>query len=113
MKKKFKGSKLYKYLRPFASWRFLISFGCSWTITNGIWYVLAFVPLDFIPTWLSHAAKVYIGILYMPWTPEKFFLTIPLAIWIHIKLFKNDTKTKLQLEEMLEEARNDWLKIKK
>lgn len=106
------GAKIVIYLRPFANWRFLISFGAAWVITNGIWYVLAFAQWDFIPNWLKAFSAAYISILWLPTTPEKFFITLPLAIWIHVRLFKNDEKTHLLLLEMKEEAKNDWEKIK-
>jgi hypothetical protein len=105
-------TKVVIYLRPFANWRFLISFGSSWVITNGIWYVLAFAPFKFIPSWLRGFAAAYIGILWLPATPEKFFITLPLAIWIHIRIFRNDEKTRLLLEKMLKEAKEDWEKLK-
>lgn len=114
MKNKLKGAwtKVVIYLRPFANWRFLVCFGAAWVITNGIWYVFAFVPLSFIPVWFANFAKIYIGILYLPWTPEKFIITLPLAIWFHIHIFRNDEKARLLLEKMLEEAKEDWEKIK-
>lgn len=106
----FKGSKLYKYLRPFASWRFLVAFGAAWVITNGIWYAFAFAPIPHLPAALVWFSRGYIAVLYGP-TPEKL-LTIPVAIWIHMKLFKKDEKTREQLEEMHAQAKRDWAALK-
>lgn len=110
MKTKFTGSRLYKYLRPFTSWRFVISFGFAWLLTNGWAYYFGFTPLN-IPIWLRAFALSYLTFIYLPVSPEKL-VTIPIAIWIHIKLFKNDKVTHNQLEEMHIQAKQDWLKIK-
>lgn len=101
---------LLKYLRPFANWRFVISFGLAWIITNGIWYAFAFVPMR-LPDWLVWFARSYIAFLYIPTTPEKL-ITIPLAIFIQLLLFRNDVKTRKQLDEMYSQAKSDWHKVK-
>ena len=64
-----------------------------WCITNGIWYVLAFVPLPFTTVAFRTFAKVYLGFL---WTvaPEKL-LIIPLAILIYRIIYRE----KFQKEE--------------
>ena len=107
-----KQSRWKIYLRPFASWRFLIAFGAAWAVTNGVWYLLAFSPINIIPTWLRWFARGYIGLIYLPWSPEKL-ITFPIAIWIHVKLFKNDKKTKIQLDLMYIQAKADWNSFKK
>lgn len=99
-------SRLYTYLRPFASWRFTVSFGVAWMITNGWAYLISFAPLG-LPDSLVWVARGYIGFLYIPWTPEKL-ITVPISIWLHIKLFKNDSKTRVQLEQMQVQAKADW-----
>lgn len=101
---------LLKYLRPFANWRFLISFGLAWIITNGIWYAFAFIPMK-LPDWLVWFSRSYIAFLYIPTTPEKL-ITIPLAIFFQTQLFKGDQKTKEQLNEMYAQAKADWQKVK-
>lgn len=110
MKKPFKETRLYRYVRPFTSWKFIISFGTAWVITNGWAYVIAFVPLN-LPSWLKTFALSYIAFLYLPFTPEKLF-TIPIAIWLHFKLFKTDTKTQEYLNTMYIQAKKDWVVIK-
>jgi hypothetical protein len=106
-----KQSRWKTYLRPFASWRFLIAFGAAWVITNGLWYVIAFAPIDFLPSWLVWFARSYIAFIYLPWSPEKL-ITFPIAIWFHIKVFKKDIKTRKQLEELYKQAQDDWEIVK-
>jgi len=95
------------YLRPFTNWRFLICFGISWITTNGIWYVIALAPLN-LPGWLVWIARGYLMVLYWPITPEKFFLTIPFAIYLLTRLFKNHPKTRKQLDDMYARSKVDW-----
>jgi len=97
-------------LKPFTNWRFVISFGIAWVITNGIWYVFAFVPMH-LPEWLIWFSRSYITFLYIPATPEKL-ITIPMAIFFQTQLFKRDEKTKKQLDEMYRQAKADWQKVK-
>lgn len=101
---------LWKYLKPFTNPRFLISFGLAWMITNGAWYVFAFVPIKILPDWLIWFSRSYIALLYGP-TPEKL-ITIPLAIFFHTLIFKNDKNTREQLDEMYAQAKSDWSKFK-
>lgn len=103
-------NRLKIYLQPFLKITFIISFGLAWIITNGWAYIIAFMPFNF-PEWLMWLARAYIGFLYLPWTPEKI-ITIPIAIWIHVRLFRDDTKTHIQLIEMKQQAQLDWKKIK-
>ena len=79
-------------------------------ITNGWAYLIAFAPLN-LPSWVTWLARTYIGIIYLPTTPEKL-ITFPIAIWVHVRLFKYDHKTKHQLEDMHEQAKQDWITVK-
>ena len=101
---------LWKYLKPFTNLKFAISFGLAWVITNGIWYVFAFVPMR-LPDWLVWFSRSYIAFLYIPTTPEKL-ITIPMAIFFQTQLFKGDEKTKAQLNDMYAQAKSDWRKVK-
>lgn len=101
---------IWKYLKPFTNWRFLICFGLAWMITNGIWYIFAFAPLNF-PKWLVGFSVGYIAFLYLPITPEKL-ITIPIAIWLLTLLFKNHPKTRAQLDDLYAQAKADWQKVK-
>ena len=109
MKKVFKW--LWTYLKPFTNIRFLISFGLAWMITNGLWYIFAFAPIKWLPSWLVWFSRSYIAFLYLPFTPEKL-VTIPIAIWLLTKMFKNHPKTRAQLDDLYAQAKADWQKVK-
>jgi len=64
-----------------------------------------------LPDWLVWFSVSYIAFLYLPFTPEKL-VTIPLAIFIQWLLFRNDIKTRKQLDEMYAQAKADWHKVK-
>lgn len=104
-------NKLKIYLKPFINWRFLISFGAAWMITNGWSYVFVICGPIFHITWMTTIGAAYQAFLWMPFTPEKL-VTIPIAIFFHTRLFKNDKKTHEELNQMYEQARNDFTKIK-
>lgn len=59
--------------------------------TNIIWYVIAFVPIPYIPLWLSHIAKVYLVFLYMPFTAEKVVI-IAVSMFIYRLIYKERFK---------------------
>ena len=75
-----------------------------------MWYVFAFVPMV-LPDWLVWFSRSYIAFLYLPFTPEQL-ITIPMAIFFQTQLFKGDTKTKKQLDDMYAQAKADWHKVK-
>jgi len=104
------GAKITIYLRPFANWRFLICFGAAWVITNGVWYVMAYAPILWVPIILKKFAQWYIIFI---WTvgPEKI-ITIPLSVWFLVRFFKNHEKTRKELDKLYEEARVDWARFK-
>ena len=115
---------LWTYLKPFTNWRFLICFGLAWFITNGMWYPIAGMipagvipipivphPFPWMPLWLVNFARAYIVFLFLPFTPEKL-VTIPIAIWLLTKLFKNHKKTRAQLDDLYAQAKSDWAKAK-
>ena len=113
---------LWTYLKPFTNWRFLICYGLAWFLTNGMWYVIAgmipvfivpipITPISWMPLWLVNFARAYIVFLYLPFTPEKL-VTIPLAIFLLVKLFKNHNKTRVQLDDLYSQSKEDWAKLK-
>lgn len=61
--------------------------------------------------WYTIAATTWLGILWLPCTPEKL-ITIPMALFIHTRLFRRDEKTRKQLEDMYAQAKEDWNKFK-
>ena len=103
-------SWLWKYLKPFTNWRFVISFGLAWIITNGMWYAFAFISMR-LPDWLIWFSRSYIAFLYIPTTPEKL-ITIPLAIFVHWLMIRKDIETRKQLDDMYAQAKSDWQKAK-
>jgi len=104
-------NKLKIYLKPFCSWKFLISFGSAWLVTNGWCYIFIVLGPILEWHWMTAVGSAYAAFLYFPFTVEKL-VTIPLAIFIHTMLFRNDTKTRQQLDTMYDEAKADWNKIK-
>lgn len=103
--------KIWIYIKPFFNWRFLISFSIPWFIVNGWAWAGAALMTIIGPNWFTIAATTWLGILWLPWTPEKL-VTIPIAMWIHTRLFKNDKKTRIDLQIMYTQAQRDWENIK-
>ena len=103
--------KIWIYLKPFTNWKFLISYGTAWMITNGwCWLGLLFGNL-FSIGWMIAVCGSYMAFLWMPFTVEKI-VTIPLAIWFQTLFFKHDKKLRKQLEDMKHEAIKDFKYIK-
>lgn len=105
-------NKIWIYIRPFLNWRFLISYFIPFMLVNG-WAWIGFFLLPIIGSnWFTIASSTWLGILWLPATPEKL-ITIPAAIFIHTKLFgKKDPKTRQQLDDMYLEAKLDFEKFK-
>ena len=103
--------KLWVYLKPFTNWKFLISYGTAWMITNGwCWLGLLFGNI-FSIGWMIGICTGYMAFLWMPFTVEKI-VTIPLAIWFQTLFFKHDKKLRKQLEDLKAEAIKDLHYIK-
>lgn len=103
--------KIWIYIRPFVSLKFLISYIIPFMIVNG-WAWIGAILLPFIgANWFTVASTTWLSILFLPFCPEKL-ITLPLAIFIHKRLFKNDEKTHNYLNAMYDEANTDWQKIK-
>lgn len=83
---------IYDYIKPFLSWKFLVSFFLAWFITNGWAYVIIFVGTRYHIKWMTTIGASYQGFLWLPCTPEKL-VTIPIAIFFHKLLFPKDFKT--------------------
>ena len=103
--------KIWIYLRPFLKLKFIISYLIPFAIVNGwAWVGSSLFAIGWV-NWFTVAAVTWLGILWLPWTPEKL-ITIPVAIWIHTRLFRNDTATRIQLDALHAEAIKDWSRIK-
>ncbi|MBR5371052.1 MAG: hypothetical protein IK130_02450 [Oscillospiraceae bacterium] len=77
---------------------FLISIGIAWFITNGWSYCALGLGAYFGINWLRNIGAVWLGILWMPGTPEKL-VTFSIAIVILRLLFPKDTKTLAVIHE--------------
>lgn len=103
--------KLWIYSKPFTNWKFLISFGLSWMVTNGWCYLFILFGSVFEIHWMWIVGTSYAAFLYFPFTVEKL-ITIPMAIFFQTKFFKNDLKLRNQLLELKEEAHKDFRTVK-
>lgn len=105
-------TKIKIYLKPFFNWRFLVSYFIPFMLINGWAWIGVFLMPVIGSNWFTIAATTWLGILWLPCTPEKL-ITIPLAIFIHTKIFgPKDPKTREDLEKMYSEAKADWQSIK-
>lgn len=104
--------KVKMFLKFMLNWRFALSFGIAWMITNGWAYITLAIALKFNIKWLSAIAGSYTAILYMPFTLEKL-ITIPLAIIICKIIFPKQKKVQEELNELLEEEKQKMKRRKK
>ena len=80
--------KLKTIIKPFLHFKFLISFGLAWIITNG-WCYLAFGLAVWLNIgWLKAVAGSYMAFLYLPFT---FTQDISCAIKYHKMGFHSTT----------------------
>ena len=84
--------KAKPFLRALLNPHMLISLGIAWFLTNGWSYCALGIGTYFHINWLRNAGMVWLGILWMPGTPEKL-VTFSLAIVILRLLFPKDEKT--------------------
>ncbi len=78
--------------------RLLLCFAIAWFITNG-WSYLAFgLGMYFDIPWMAAVGGTYLGILWIPFTPEKI-LTVIISFGILKLLFPKDEKTLAIIEE--------------
>jgi|GEM_PF-3827091 len=75
--------KIWGWVKPYLTPKMLPILLSVWVFTNGIWYIIAFVPLDFIPSWLFNGAKGYIAFLWTPLGVEK-----PVIIAVSLVIYK-------------------------
>lgn len=72
--------------------RFLLCFGMAWMITNGWAYVILALGIFFDVVWMQALGGAYLGLMWIPMTPEKI-LTITISIFMLKILFPKDQKT--------------------
>ena len=81
MKRLLKG--LWSWLKPYLTPRMIPIILTIWVITNGVWYVMAFAPLPFFPSWLKIFSRGYLAFLWLPFSAEK-----PIIIFISVFLYR-------------------------
>ena len=91
MKQKRK-NHLRPWLRALTNPHLLISLGIAWFITNGWAYCAAGIGWYLDIPLLLKSGSMWLGILWMPGTPEKLF-TFAIAMGILRLLFPDDTRT--------------------
>ena len=69
------------WLRPYFTPRMIPIVLSIWVFTNGVWYVLAFAPIE-LPLAIRTFAKSYIAFLYTPLGFEKPIILL-VARWIY------------------------------
>ena len=107
--------RLRPWIRALTNPHLLISLGIAWFITNGWAYCAAGFGwyLD-IPALLK-IGSVWLGVLWMPGTPEKLF-TFAIAIGILRLLFPDDTRTlamvRRKRKQLAERTKLGWQKLR-
>lgn len=84
--------KMRPWLRALTNPHLLISIAIAWFLTNGWAYCAVgfgwYMEID----WMLHIGTVWLGILWMPGTPEKL-VTFLIAMGLLRLLFPEDTRT--------------------
>ena len=76
-------------LRKLHSRHFALCFFLAWMITNGWAYLGVLVGMKTGNTALTAASSAYLGILWLPFTPEKI-ITVLIAMKLTKKLYPAD-----------------------
>lgn len=92
MKHRYSKQERKEQLRALTNPHLLISLGIAWFITNGWAYCAVGIGWYLDIPLLLKTGSVWLGILWMPCTPEKIF-TVAIAIGILRLLFPEDTRT--------------------
>lgn len=96
MSNRFRDSSFYRKIRPWiralTNPHLLVSLGIAWFLTNGWAYCAVGVGMWREIGWLRNAGTVWLGLLWLPGTPEKL-VTFALAMGILRVLFPEDTRT--------------------
>ncbi len=72
--------------------RLLFCLAVGWFLTNGWAYCALGVGVYFETDWMRNVATVYLGLLWLPGTPEKI-ITVGIAIALLQLWFPSDTRT--------------------
>lgn len=107
--------KLRPWVRALTNPHLLLCCACAWFITNG-WAYCAFGIGTYLGLkWVTRIAMVYLGVLWMPGTPEKLF-TFAIAILLMKWWFPDDERTLAAIhrkrETLQRKTREQYEKIK-
>jgi hypothetical protein len=91
-------------IKPFLTWKFLITFGIAWCITNGWSWIFIGIGTLFDIGWMLAIGTGYQFILWQPFCVEKV-ITFAIAIFLHKFIFPNDTAMIEKLEKAKKKAK--------
>lgn len=86
-------NKLWSWVKPYLTPKMIPILLFVWVLSNGVWYVIAFLPIQFIPQWLVIFARGYLVFLWSPFAIEKpIIIAISLVIYriIYKEKFGNE-----------------------
>ena len=91
--------KTWAWAKPYFTWKMAPCLLIAWMITNGWAYIFVALGAKLSIAWMTYIGSAWIAILWMPWTPEKFLVTAPLAVLIYRiiyrqKFIKNEKENK-------------------
>ncbi len=104
LKEKIKSTAL-KILKFFLNPRLLLCVFLAWMITNGWSYVFTAVGALCNISWMTIVGGAYLGLLWLPFTPEKIVTAI-LSIWFLKLFFPNDKATLGVIKEEYEKIKS-------
>ena len=81
-----------EWVRALTNPHLLVSCGIAWFITNGWSYCAVGIGRYYNIGWLMKIGTVWLGMLWMPGTPEKI-VTFAVAVGLLRVLFPDDTRT--------------------
>ena len=96
---------IWLYIKPFLTWRIIVCYLPFWFLATGWAWVFSVIGKG----WFRGVAIGWLTFLWMPWCPEKL-ITIPLAIWLHTKIFPNHSTPHI-LNKHLEEEKSKFKKV--
>ena len=100
---------LKKWLLVILNPKLLLCLFIAWMITNGWSYVFTALGTALDITWMTVAGTAYMGLLWVPFTPEKI-LTVVIAIFLMRLLFPRDKKTIAVLRQELHKLKEVYRK---
>ncbi len=107
--------KLNAWLRALTNPHLILCVGAAWFCTNGWAYCAAGIGYSLHIGWLLRVAMVYLGILWMPGTPEKLF-TFGIAMLFLKWWFPDDERTlaaiRRKRQKLLAKCREWWERIR-